>query len=90
MKWKKLFIAYRWFMDMLDANALQRIIYLMMHTFISVGVPRNNTANTGASHMIRKLLHSLPVTTSCAVPAFGINGPHVFEEGKSRVPVNSA
>jgi hypothetical protein len=24
------------------------------------------------------------------VPAFGINGPHVFEEGKSRVPVNSA
>jgi hypothetical protein len=33
---------------MLDVNALQRMIYLMMHTFISVGMQRNNTANTGA------------------------------------------
>jgi hypothetical protein len=48
VKWKKLFIACRWFMDMLDADALQRMIYLMMHTFNSVGMPRNNTANTGA------------------------------------------
>jgi len=48
MKWKKLLIACRWFMDMLDVNALQRMIYLMMHAFISVGTPRNNTANTGA------------------------------------------
>jgi hypothetical protein len=46
MKW--LFIACRWFLDILDANALQRMIYLMMHTFISVGMPRNNTANAGA------------------------------------------
>jgi len=35
-------------MDMLDANAIQRMIYLMMHIFISVGMPRNNTANNGA------------------------------------------
>lgn len=35
-------------MDTLDVNALQRMIYLIMHTFISVGSPRNNTANTGA------------------------------------------
>ena len=40
--------------------------------------------------MFRKLLHSFPVNISCAVPAFGINGPHFFEEGNCRVPVNSA
>ena len=45
---KKLFIACRWFMDMLDTNVLHRMIYLMMRTLISVGMPRNNTANTGA------------------------------------------
>jgi hypothetical protein len=45
---EELFIACRWFMDMLDANALQIMIYLMMHSFISVGTPRNNTGSTGA------------------------------------------
>ena len=33
---------------MLDTNVLHRMIYLMMRTLISVGMPRNNTANTGA------------------------------------------
>lgn len=47
-------------------------------------------SNEQLGHMFRKLLHSLPVTTSYTVPAFEINGPHFFEEGNHRVPVNSA
>jgi len=47
-------------------------------------------SNEQPCHMFRKLLHSLTVTTPCAMLAFGINGPHFFEEGNRRVLVNSA
>jgi len=38
---------------MLDTNVLQRMIYLMIHTLISVGMPRN-IANIGAMSHVQK------------------------------------
>lgn len=86
----------RWFIGVLDANAVvlhKLIMSIEAHFHLSGYVDKQNCRYWSVEqthNVFRKPLHSSKVTVWCGVSAFEIIGPHFFEVGNCRVTVTSA